>query len=63
MKRYLLFAGFDRYPEGGWGDFIDSFDSCEEAMAEGIAQDDDLGDKYRRYEWYHVIDSETGEYV
>lgn len=26
-KRYLVFAGYDYYPEGGWGDFQGSFDT------------------------------------
>jgi hypothetical protein len=28
MKRYLVFAGDDYYPAGGWGDFQGSFDSA-----------------------------------
>lgn len=31
MKRFLLFAGFNYYPEGGWSDFRGSFDTAEEA--------------------------------
>ena len=27
MKRYLLFAGQDYYPKGGFTDFVDSYDS------------------------------------
>jgi hypothetical protein len=31
MKRYLVFAGDDFYPSGGWKDLKDSFNSFEEA--------------------------------
>lgn len=50
MKRYLLFSGEDYYPDGGWVDFDDSFDTPEEAMASRKQ----LGD------WAHVVDSQTG---
>ena len=32
-KRYLIFAGADYYPAGGWGDFVGDFDTLEEAIA------------------------------
>jgi hypothetical protein len=51
MKNFLLFAGHHYYPAGGWDDFIDSFDSLEEAKAAGLS---DRGD------WYHVIDLSQG---
>jgi hypothetical protein len=47
MKRYLLFAGYQYYPRGGWTDFIDSFDTKEEAFAETA-----------RYDWCHVVDTQ-----
>ena len=31
MKRYLLFAGDQYYPSGGWNDFKNSFHSLKEA--------------------------------
>ena len=52
MKRYLVFAGADYYPSGGWGDFIDSFDDIDEARA--AAPDCD---------WQEVVDKDTGEVV
>ena len=48
MKKFLLFVGDAYYPEGGWNDFVDSFDSVEEAK-EKIPEDCD---------WWHVINSE-----
>ena len=37
MKRFLLFAFGSYYPDGGWGDFVDAFNTVEgakEAAAE-----------------------------
>lgn len=33
MKRYLLFTMHEHEASGGWNDFVDSFDSVEEAVA------------------------------
>lgn len=33
MKRFLLFAGEDYYPQGGANDLIGAFDSVDEAKA------------------------------
>lgn len=54
MKRYLVFASAHYYPSGGWHDFVESFDTREEAdvCARTVAGD---------YVWSHVVDSETGE--
>ena len=56
MKRYLLFAGDQYYPRGGWSDFRDSFDSLEEAFIHG-RQKDISGSKW--FDWCHVVDTET----
>lgn len=32
MKRYLVFAGDDYYPNGGWGDFCCSYETEEDAI-------------------------------
>lgn len=48
MKPYLLFAG-PLSPQGGWRDFIDSFDTLEEAL-ENVPLD---------AEWYHVVHEES----
>lgn len=58
MKRYLLFAG--NYYEGeigGWQDFIDIFNTVEEAKAVGKARSEITGIK--RYDWFHVVDIQT----
>ena len=54
MKRYIVFAGFDYYPGGGWDDFAGSFDTLSEAQAAGIA---DHGD------WFQILDTQTWELV
>lgn len=56
MKRYLLFTGYDYYPDGGWSDFKESFDSLEEAIA--------ASQKSPYYcDWNQVVDTETMEIV
>lgn len=57
MKRYLLFGGEWYYPSGGWGDFVDSFDTKEQAFE--VAK----SSQFSYLEWCHIIDSQTGEYV
>ena len=49
MKRYLLFAGDDYYPAGGWGDFVDSFSERVEAL-ERAAQE------MKGKDWFHIVD-------
>jgi hypothetical protein len=60
MKRFLLFGGDHHYPSGGWHDFRGDFGRIEEAtdFANEL-------DKYgcRRWDWWHVIDTDTGDEV
>lgn len=56
MNRFLLFAGDHYYPAGGWVDFKDSFLTLENAK-------DAAAKTYAREDWYHIIDTETGEIV
>lgn len=52
IKRFLLFAGDTYYPNGGWGDFIASFETKEDAIeAERMAR--------ARNSWSHLIDLEN----
>lgn len=64
MKRYLLFAGSSYYPRGGWLDFIDSFDTPEEAKEVGQCHDififSNKEESYPKYDWFHIIDKKTG---
>lgn len=57
MKRYLLFAGDYRYPKGGWNDFVDSYDSTEEARASERLSP---GPPREGPDWWEIIDSQTG---
>lgn len=52
VKRFVLFAGYDYYPSGGWGDFVESFDTAEEARAAQFANGCD---------WKQIIDLSTGK--
>ncbi len=57
MKRFLLFSGPQYYPGGGWDDFIDSFDSLEEAQQY-------IADKCSEWgQWSHIIDTSTWEKI
>jgi hypothetical protein len=57
VKRYLLFAGDSYYPQGGWDDLQDSFDTSQEAI-EAAKIGDSMVVK-AGYDWWHIIDSET----
>lgn len=50
LKRYLLFAGSTYYPTAGFGDFIESYDSWEDAIKEA---------ETTRCDWWQVIDTHT----
>lgn len=54
MKRYLLFAGEEYYPSGGWNDFRGAFDTLEEAR---LAAFEPRGCEYGY--WFHVVDTQT----
>jgi hypothetical protein len=51
MKRYLLFAGENYYPKGGWEDFVKDFNTVEEAL-EYMAH-------YKPDDWFHIVDRKT----
>ena len=52
MNKYLLFAGKHYEPDGGWLDFIGSYESYEAAAEEGVD-----------YPWFQVVDIDTGEII
>ena len=65
MKRYLVFAGIDCYPGGGFNDFIESFESKQEALAKvenmvGMDAPDNIDTSFY-CEWGQVVDQETEE--
>lgn len=51
LKRYLLFAGHNYYPNGGWSDFVCSFDSIEECQKHF-----DTDDSLYPFEWAQIVD-------
>lgn len=55
MNRYLLFYGYQYYPDGGWNDFEGDYDTIEDAM-----DDIELAKIEEDADWYHIIDIETG---
>lgn len=58
LKRYLVLAGYHYYPSGGWGDFVDSFETIDEAEAHAKKEA-----PRRERHWWHIVDSATGEIV
>lgn len=60
MKQYLLFAGLGYYPEGGWYDFQGFYDTVEEAQS---VYHKNQQENFGMWDWYHVVDSMTGDFV
>ena len=58
MKRYLVFAGYCFYPEGGAHDYRGSYSGLPEA-------EQAILDEFTSHsaEWGHVFDPETGTIV
>jgi len=54
MKRFLVFTGDEHYPNGGWDDFVGSFDTLAEAMDRLIL---------KRADWGQIVDSQTGDII
>lgn len=57
IKRFLLFGGCVYYPGGGWGDFLGSFDTIEQARAHEQAHE---RPSYQGDWWWHIVDLTTG---
>lgn len=55
MKRFLLFASSFYYPNGGWDDFIGSFDTVEGAVEFLTSVDKEEV----HHDWYQVVDTIT----
>lgn len=51
MKRYLLFAGVDYYPEGGFNDYVNSYSTYNEALedAQKLLSDGN--------QWWQIVDT------
>ena len=64
MKGYLLFVFSEFYPEGGWDDFVGSYDTIEEArnhLGES-GFNFDFDSKYQ-YQIYQIVDIFDGKIV
>jgi hypothetical protein len=59
VKRFVLMGGAKYYACGGFEDYLNSFDTKDEAIA---ARDKWLKEQEDSYHWAHVADLETGEY-
>ena len=56
MNRYLLFAGADFYPSGGWHGFRGSFDFEKEAREWMVKHPERDADST----WWHIVDTDAG---
>lgn len=52
MKRYLVFAGQEYYPGGGWMDFRGAFDELQDALV--LAKSTVTGEL--SLDWVQVVD-------
>jgi hypothetical protein len=55
LKRFLVFAGDNHYPCGGWEDYKGSAGTKQAAIKLLLS--------LRGWEWAHVVDTKTGETV
>ena len=58
MKRFLLFAGDEYEPMGGWGDFVNDFSLLEDAISQSKIELKKIFN-----DWVHVVDTQTKEVV
>ena len=50
-NKFALFAWYSFYPEGGFNDFVDVFETKEAAVL--------IAEVYPNLDWYQVVDLET----
>jgi len=58
-NRYWLFGGAQYYAAGGMHDIIGRFGALSDAIAYAKAWEDPQND----YDWWHIVDTLTGELV
>lgn len=66
MKRFMTFTGSTYYASGGANDFLDSFDTADEAILAGRnACDEDYPRKEFQCadDWWHVYDTEENKII
>jgi len=54
MGRYLLFAGDEYYPAGGWQDYRGRFNSLNEAIKAAAKL---------TWDWWQIVNLETGKII
>lgn len=57
MKQYIVFAGSDYYPAGGWKDFKGAFNSIYEAKKFINAEE------FQGNDWWEIVDVTKQEVV
>lgn len=55
MEKFLLFAGYDYYPQGGWHDYIASYSRKSDAIKRATKL------PYMDIGWWHIV--QKGEIV
>jgi hypothetical protein len=53
-NRFVLFAGDDYYPSGGWDDFVASYETFGDALRQAANIERD---------WWQIVDLEGGNIV
>lgn len=61
MKRFLVFAGQNYYPQGGWDDFHGSYDTLEEAEEAACNAVSHALHGWQAEDWSHIVDTEIGK--
>ena len=54
MKKYLLFSGYNYYPNGGGENFVKSFKSKKKATKRGLKLQEGNSDV-----WFNILNLET----
>lgn len=54
MKRFVLFFGATYYPSQGLGDYVNSFDTLDEAKAKAY----EIFERHDAYSWAQIADFE-----
>lgn len=63
MKSFLLFGGQAYYARGGWNDFVEGFDSIEEAKIKAESLRVQKEREMEGFEWWHVVDASTRQII
>lgn len=65
LARYLLFAGHNFYPAGGWSDFHGEFSTVKSATAHYLQHIEEICDKANGYldSWGHIYDRESKKLI